>query len=139
MTDTIAIVSGDFPAEPPCGREKWVGFVSAWLSRLSEKDPAIWKKYDPSGFQKEANRRENWMEIRGRKDFDQRITQSIDHFIEMQHSQATWARRPMGTHLSHEFDNQLRELLLPYASNGTLEMEMESEVVWGNPLVELKH
>lgn len=133
ITDKTAIVSGDSLSEPPCGKEKWARFVAGWLSRLSEKDPERWKKYDPSGFGREANRHEKWMDIRDRRTFSQNIKLPVGHFIEMLHSQATWSRSSMGAVLSSQFDNGLKELLQPYSSNGSIVMEMESEVVWGAP------
>ena len=133
ITDTVAIVSGDSPEEPPCGKAKWKGIVESWLNRLSEIDADKWKKYDPHGFRKEANRHEEWLEILGRETFSQKFRQSLDNFIEMQHSQATWARSSMGSDLSARFDIELRNLMSPYASNGFLEMEIVSEIAWGRP------
>lgn len=51
MTDNIAIISGDSPSEPPCGKDEWWAFLARWLSRMVELDSERWKPYDPRGVQ----------------------------------------------------------------------------------------
>lgn len=133
MTGTLAIISNDMPRKPPCDNSQWREFISRWLWKMSEKDPTRWNKYDPEGFKAEANRHEKFMDIRGRMSFRQVFRQKVPEIIEMQHSQATWARKFMGEPMSRQFDEELQELILPCAEKGILEMETESMVVWGKP------
>lgn len=130
-SELVAIVSGDSPARLPCGSNDWVEFVSKWLEKLENIDPVRWRRYDHSGFSCEGERHEHWMDIKGKKVFPYLFRQSVDHFIEGQHSQASWSRAAMGNRLSSEFDLELRELISPHQKNGLLELDMETVVTWG--------
>lgn len=132
-TDTVAVISGDAPEEPPCGKQLWAEFVTKWLSRLVKKDPEKWAEYDPAGFKDEANRHEKWIDIAGRKEFINFIEQPLEEFVESQHSRATWARNAMGKTLSDEFDRELIALMNPFAENGKLYLNIPFSVTWGRP------
>lgn len=99
-TKTVAIISGDGPDQPPCGRDLWNEFISKWLSVLAKKDPSRWSEYNPSGFAAESNRHENWIDIAGKKQVSHTFFQSLSDFVESQHSQATWSRKAMSKDLS---------------------------------------
>lgn len=130
-SDMVATVSGDLPAEAPCGKVAWTSFVSEWLKRLEPIDPLRWKKYDPMGFSRDAMRHERWIDIEGKEDFAFMFRQSVGNFIECQHSQASWSRAAMGKNLSAEFDLELRDLLNPHQKEGYLEFEVKTVVTWG--------
>lgn len=132
-TEIIAVVSGDGPEVPPCGKTEWYQFISGWLSELVQRDPTKWSEFDPAGFSTEANRHENWIEIKGRKQFRYTFHQSVEDFIESQHSQATWSRQAMGQKLSKRFDSELMQIMLPHSDDGILKMEILSTVTWGKP------
>ena len=120
----IAIISGDGAHQPPWERE-WTQFMIRWFGRIG-------KKYDPKGFSTEGHIHESWMDIQGRKSFVHSFSQSINGFIECQHSRATWARSKLGP-MAFEFDAELAALLKPYSEGGNLLYKVQNELVWGTP------
>lgn len=125
-TRTLAVISGDAPEEPPCGRQAWTDFLSRWLSRVG-------RTYDPQTFVADATSFERWMDIAGRETFPSTVFQSVEDFITCQHSRATWTRASMGSVLASAFDDELNALLRPCATDGLLELHLVSNLVWGAP------
>ena len=125
-TGTVAVIVGDGPTQPPCGAEAWKAFLTHWLARVG-------RVFNPSGFEAEGARHEAWMDIAGRERFAYTFHQRVADFIAGQHSRATWARSAMGAALADAFDRDLEALMRPYAIDGMLELELESELTWGAP------
>ncbi len=130
---TLAVITGDEPAPPPCGQEAWSVFLRPWLARLATSNPGVCREYDPAAIEWKAKRHEAWMDISGREQFAFTFRQSIADFIESQHSRATWSRAVMGNVLAKEFDQGLADLVRPCAMEGVLELHMMSELSWGTP------
>jgi SAM-dependent methyltransferase len=61
------------------------------------------------------------------------FTQSVDDFIEGLHSRSGLARERMGEQEAAAFDEQVRELLLRYHSDGVLPLQVVGTVTWGKP------
>ena len=59
--------------------------------------------------------------------------QSLDDFIEGLHSRSSFSRDRMGQQRALEFDQQVRTLLLQYASDGMLPLRVVGTVIWGIP------
>lgn len=59
--------------------------------------------------------------------------QSVADYVEHFHSTASLARELMPASESAEFDAAVRELIKPYADNGSLAMSVVADVVWGRP------
>lgn len=137
-TDTLAAISGDDPVPPPCGDEAWDVFLRRWLGIMANHLPELRRPYDPAGMKKELSRYEKWMDISGRRKFSFIFPQKVEDFVESQHSRATWSRSSMGTKLAGEFDQELIELMLPFARDGYLQLSVVSEAVWGTPLTSPK-
>lgn len=126
VTRMLAIISGDEPRQPPCGRDAWIEFKIRWLARLG-------RIYDQVGREAESRRHEPWLDIAGRERFAFTFGQSVEDFIICQHSRAAWTRAEMGPVLADEFDRDLEALMRPHAADGMLELELVSELVWGAP------
>jgi len=122
----LAVISGDEPQQPPCGREAWIEFKIRWLARLG-------RVYDQPGREAEGRRHEPWLDMTGRERFAFTYRQSVEDFITCQHSRAAWTRTEMGEALADEFDRDLEALMRPQARDGVLELELVSELVWGAP------
>ncbi|CAN5666368.1 class I SAM-dependent methyltransferase [soil metagenome] len=122
----VAVIEGDQAHEVPW-QDDWERFLARWLGRLG-------RDYNPAGFRDWMTAFRRWMEIGGTRLFEGRYTQAVEHFIECQHSRATWSRANLGDELVAEFDAELRDLLLPYADGGMISFTTRSEVVWGRPL-----
>jgi SAM-dependent methyltransferase len=125
-TNTVAIVTGDAPEPAPCGDEAWLQFIGRWMNRLG-------RKFDHGAYVRELNRHELWMDIAGRESFTCKFYQSVPDFITCQHSRATWSRATMGPSLSAEFDTELDALVRPFSSAGQLELQMKTQLTWGDP------
>jgi hypothetical protein len=133
-TTTLAVIVGDAPISVPCGDAAWAGFVRSWLSRMSDRTSGAVVAYDRAAFERELQRHEIWMDLAGRARFPFVFRQSVEDFITCQHSRATWSRAVMGDALASAFDDQLRALLGPFATDGVLDLPMVTELSWGRPL-----
>ena len=81
---------------------------------------------------------EPWMDVAGQERFSILHVQTLEEFIEGQHSRETWARARMGPQLTASFDGELRALLTPYAPGGLLRFTVASTLTWGRPRAERK-
>jgi SAM-dependent methyltransferase len=122
----LAVLGGDFACDAPW-LDEWEAFWQGWLARLGDT-------YDPGGYEAAMSAFRPRMDIDGERTFEGRVSQPIEHYIECQHSRATWSRANMGVQLAATFDAELREILLPHADpRGMIEYTTEVEVVWGQP------
>jgi SAM-dependent methyltransferase len=121
----FATVGGDHPPEPPWAAE-WDDAMQTWLRRVGRTP-------DPAGFFEFGHRYEAWLDIQGRRSFRFSWAQPLADFIEGQHSRATWARAIMGADLADEFDRDLAGRLSPWAPDGVLSFDLQTDVVWGRP------
>lgn len=121
----LAVVEGDDAFDTPWDAE-WEGFLARWLERLGDR-------YNPGEYRAAMTAFRPWMAIAGERVFEGHFTQSVDAFIECQHSRATWSRANLGPDLTAEFDADLRALLRPHAQGSMLHYTTRAEVVWGRP------
>lgn len=61
------------------------------------------------------------------------FVQSLDDFIEGLHSRSGLAKERMGQDKAAAFDQQVRELILPYCEKGMLSLRVVGTVTWGIP------
>jgi SAM-dependent methyltransferase len=124
----LAVIEGDEAHDTPWDDE-WVGFLTRWLERLGDR-------YSPGEYRAAMTAFRLWLMIAGERVFEDRFSQSIDDFIECQHSRASWSRANLGP-LTAEFDADLLALLRPHARDGMLHYTTRTEVVWGRPRPDL--
>lgn len=127
----VAIAEGDRPHRPPWKRE-WETFITRWLNRLGER-------YSEIQFDENLRAFERWMHVRGRHTFLAPVRQPVDHYVECQHSRSTFTRSRMGHRWSDEFDEELRCLLSPYATDGEVSFEVKTDLTWGLPIAGLDY
>jgi SAM-dependent methyltransferase len=132
-TRTLAVIVGDAPVRAPCGEAAWLDFHKRWLAIMAERTPEVRRAHDPAAFAAEGGRHEAWMDITGRERFAFTFAQSVEDFVASQHSRATWGRQAMGQALAAKFDAELDALMRPFAIDGVLTLELESELTWGAP------
>jgi SAM-dependent methyltransferase len=121
----VAVIEGDGVHDVPWQAD-WDAFMRRWLERLGGQ-------YDPDAYQEALSAFVAWMTVAGQRAFQAPFTQSIEHFIECQHSRATWSRARLGSERVAAFDAELRELLLPHATDGMLSYTIKTQMVWGIP------
>ena len=121
----IVVIEGDEAHDAPW-RADWESFLRRWLERLG-------RQYDPSAYLASMSAFRAWMTVAGERTFQAQFSQSIEHFVECQHSRATWSRARLGPEHSAAFDAELRDLLLPHATDGMLSYTVETQLVWGTP------
>lgn len=131
-TPILAVITGDEPV-PPCGEAAWAAFLRRWLTRVAKNAPDIVRDYNPAALRAEMSRYEAWMDIAGRRRFRSAYRQLLANFVESHHSRATWSRSTMGAALAAEFDEDLKGLMLPFASNNVLRLTLVTELTWGRP------
>lgn len=60
-------------------------------------------------------------------------TQLVADYVESFHSRSSLSRENMTPEAADSFDRGLRELIAPWADEGTLHLQTVGEVVWGHP------
>lgn len=129
-TALFATVGGDHPPCPPWAAA-WDDAMQTWLRRVGRTP-------DPAGFIEFGHRYEAWIDIVGRRSFAFAWAQPLSEFIAGQHSRATWARAAMGADLAAEFDRDLERRLSPWAEDGILRFDLQTDVVWGRPRTSMR-
>lgn len=121
----IAVLGGDDAHDPPWEAEIQ-DFNRRWVERLGGT-------YDHQAYNRDLLAYERWMTIAGRRTFETTIHQTIAHYLESQHSRATWSRANLGPAPTEQFDAELREILSPHAVEGEITYTVRTELVWGRP------
>ena len=62
------------------------------------------------------------------------VAQGITDFLKSEHSRATWSEDHLGEKASAQFDEGLRKVLTPFASDGILRFSVQTRVEWGRIL-----
>ncbi|MBS0409552.1 MAG: class I SAM-dependent methyltransferase [Proteobacteria bacterium] len=124
-TGLFATVGGDHPPAAPWAAA-WDDAMETWLRRVGRTP-------DPAGMFEFGHRYEAWVDIEGQRSFTFDWVQPLAQFIAGQHSRATWARAAMGEDLAAEFDRDLELRLSPWAEDGNLRFELQTDVLWGRP------
>ncbi|HXW85072.1 MAG TPA: class I SAM-dependent methyltransferase [Candidatus Binataceae bacterium] len=120
----VAIMDGDGAHEPPWSAA-WREFMIKWLAVMDRRT------YDKPGFDAALHAFERWMDVGGRRSFTFEFAQSVQGFVECQHSRATWTHARMGLERAATYDRELRALLLPHASDGVLRYQVSLRLTWG--------
>ncbi len=121
----IAIIEGDDAHDVPWQAE-WEAFLARWLVRIGSE-------YDPDGYREKMSAHRAWMEIVGERTFESNFSQSVEDFIECQHSRATWSRANLGPELAPQFGDDLSDILKPYSNDGVISYKTIASVSWGKP------
>ena len=122
----LAIISSERNDNDSAWSRRWISFLKDWLWRVG-------REYDPAGFGAAGQTYKDWMDIDGDESFVHEFSQSVQDFIALQHSTATFARAKLGPTLSAEFDSELYDALFPLSDQGVLRFAMRSNLVWGKP------
>jgi SAM-dependent methyltransferase len=59
---------------------------------------------------------------------------TVDEYVDAQHATSGLARERRGMENARAFDDAVRALVAPYASDGVLHLEAPAEITWGTPL-----
>lgn len=123
----FAVVDGD-TAHEPTWEPDWQRFLGDWVSRITG---APFSSGSRSRFEARMNAYRRWLHVEADEHFlGPEIEQSIDEFIECQHSRATFTAQQLGEQAAR-FDDELRELLAPHAQDGLLRYRVRSTLVYG--------
>jgi trans-aconitate methyltransferase len=120
----VAFVEGD-EVHRSAWDEAWKALIERWLVRVGVQP-------DPEGYRRDLQAHEAWVDVQGRRALRFEHAQELEHFVELQHSRATWARSRMGP-LADAMDAEMRAVLAPHAVDGVLRYQVETRVVWGLP------
>ena len=120
----VAIVDGDGPTSAP-----WLDahreVLRNWVGRLG----GVWNGPEHRSL---MGAYRPWLEVKGEATFVAEVRQSLDDFIECEHSRATWSRARMGD-LATPFDGHLRTALQPWTSDGVLTFGVVTKLTYGRP------
>ena len=122
---SIAVVDGDGPSAAP-----WLADYKTLIARWIERSGFVFNNPE---FRARMIAHEAWIELEGRETYSTPHRMPVEHFIEAEHSRATWARATMGREAADAFDADLRALLEPHADRGEIEFEVTSNLTWGRP------
>ncbi len=61
------------------------------------------------------------------------FTQSVDEYVDAQHSYSSLARQAFEQNEADAFDHELRAVVTPYATDLMLTLQVSGHVVWGKP------
>lgn len=125
----MTIVDGDGPAQAPW-IEAWRQVIVDWVGRMGGE-------WNGEAHRARTTAHEPWFEALGSEVFSAVVRQPIDELIEAEHSRATWARAKMGA-LAAAFDDDLRQVLAPYADGGAVVFNVQTRLTWGRPLASAK-
>ncbi len=121
----LALISGDGPTESDW-HDEWRSFVRRWVNRMGGNFNSSW-------FRTMTTAHLPWIDIKEQLKFRHELTQSVEDFVECQHSRETFARKAMGEELARAYDRELSELLMPYTTNGKLSFTVECGLTLGLP------
>ncbi|MEV0646760.1 class I SAM-dependent methyltransferase [Phytomonospora sp. NPDC050363] len=62
------------------------------------------------------------------------LRQPVESYVEQYHSMSSLARELMPAEEAVAFDRALTEVVMPYAVDGVLEMDVKATVTWGRPM-----
>ena len=134
-TPLLAVLHNDptFPLPPPpCGLVAWADFLEEWNPRVGRTPPAGWRSPDVNA-PTSLGPHDAWVDVEGQHRFAHRFSQSVEDFVASCHARVSWHRRMMGETLARAFDAALTELMLPFAHEGQLQIDVVSELIWGRP------
>ena len=121
------MVDGDTAHEPPWESD-WQRFLGDWVPRITG---APFSSGSGSRFEARMNAYRRWLHVEAEEAFlGPEFEQSVDDFIECQHSRATFTAQQLGAQAAR-FDDELRELLAPHAHSGRLRYRVRSTLVHG--------
>lgn len=101
-------------------------FPVPWEEELRQiiKIYSINQEYRPYNLVNELEERNLYEKI-GEKNTEPKLfMQSLDEYIESFHARNGFSREVMGKDLAEEFDNEVRNLLLKYCSDGNVEIQV---------------
>ncbi|HEY2486177.1 MAG TPA: hypothetical protein VGI36_13585, partial [Candidatus Binataceae bacterium] len=125
----LAVLDGDAPIDPP-----WEGeatrFMLDFLESIEGERPKWWATasqrlrqpiLDHPTFESVGTVISNPV----------LVAQNITDFLRCEHSRSTWSEDHLGEKASPQFDEGLRKVLTPFASDGTLTFSVQTRVEWG--------
>jgi SAM-dependent methyltransferase len=133
----LAVLDGDAPIDPPWEGES-TRFMLDFLEKTTGERPRWWAT---------ASQRVR-QPILDHPAFEcvgtviskpVQVTQDIADFLCCEHSRATWSQEHLGEEASAQFDDGLRKLLTPFATDGILTFSVQTRVEWGRILSTSAH
>jgi ubiquinone/menaquinone biosynthesis C-methylase UbiE len=91
-------------------------------------------EYNPGFSVTEKLRREGLFEVAGSAQCGPvQFRQPIDDYVEQFHSTSSLAREHMTRREAQAFDDAIKDLVQPWASEGVLELPIHADLIWGRP------
>jgi SAM-dependent methyltransferase len=125
----LAVLDGDAPVDAPWEREEtafMIDFIAAhegrprsWWKTMRERlaEPLlVHPRFEPVGHRITA---------------PVTFSQSVEDYLQCQHSRATWSEDHLGKTATAEFDAAMTAILNRYARDGTLTFEVQTRIEWG--------
>jgi SAM-dependent methyltransferase len=125
----LAVLDGDAPIDPP-----WEGEATRFMLDFLEKTEGERPKWWASASQR---LRQPILNHPAFECLDRvmsrpvRVVQSVEDFLQCEHSRATWSEDHLGEAGSAQFDEGLGRILKPFAADGLLTFSVQTRVEWG--------
>jgi hypothetical protein len=91
------------------------------------------QNYQPFDLIAELEKRDLFQKLGEKKTVPVTSAQSIDDYIASFHSRSSLSLDYMPASDAATFDRQLRDLVSPWSTAGTLELQTVGSIVWGKP------
>lgn len=125
-TGSLVIMDGDGPCNVPWGK-----FRNDLIAEYS-----TYKDYVPFDALK-ALENSGCFKLTGNRTMGPyNFNQSLDQFINAEHSRASLSVEGMGKIKEKEFDHKMEKILLPFVEDGLLRYQVKTQVLWGKPCLD---
>ena len=120
----LVIIEGDGPCNVPWGKLR-KDLISEYSTYKNFIPFDTVEALESSGYFKLTGHR-----VMGPYDFKQ----SLDEFLNAEHSRASLSVEGLGEIKQKEFDSKMKEILHPFVKNGELRYQVKTQVVLGKPI-----
>ncbi len=120
---SLVIIDGDGPCNVP-----WVELRNDLIAEYS-----TYKDFVPFDAVKALESSGNFKLIEHRVMGPYNFNQTIDQFLNAEHSRASLSIEWLGKNKRNEFDCKMMEIIQPFIENSILKYQVKTRVVWGKP------
>ena len=109
--------------------------TAPWVDGLNKIIPkySTNKDFEPYDLLDELERRRLFTVVGRKRTAPREYRMSVDQYVEMFHARNGFSRQRMDPQSAAEFDNAVRELVMPFARGNMLDFEVVTGITWGQP------
>ena len=110
--------------------------TAPWVDDLNRIIPeySTNKDFQPYNLLNELERRRLFAMVGRKRTAPQEYTMPVAQYVELFHARNGFSRQRMDPQSAAAFDDAVRELVTPFASDGLLTFDVTTDIIWGQPL-----